>query len=183
MDIEHTVMVERPLAQLWQLVSDVEVVARCLPGVVLDGENDDGSYRGSIEVSFGPTKANFSGRATIESAPTPPEITITASGSDDQGRTRAAARLIVTAKEAGSSTQLEVSGSVDVIGPLASFAETGGRYIATGLLEQFAECLGKSGSSEKAGRKESRLSLGLIIKHAIVDLYRRIWTRLKFRRR
>src|ERR1700684_1069191 len=46
--------------------ADVERMARCMPGAVIDGRGEDGSYTGAMMVAFGPKKINFRGKATHE---------------------------------------------------------------------------------------------------------------------
>ena len=45
---------------------DVEGVARCVPGVSLEGRDDDGEYRGSMTVAFGPKRLKFQGKLRCE---------------------------------------------------------------------------------------------------------------------
>lgn len=141
MNIEHAVTVDAPLDRAWPLITDVFVVAACLPGASLEAGEDD-VYRGTLAVAFGPTTATFSGRAGFTVDEPAKQVVIDARGSDQGGRTRAAARVTVlaTAPEA-AHTRLELRGNIDVIGPLAAFAQTGGAHLAGELMQAFAGCL------------------------------------------
>ena len=65
MKFEHrsTVPVARPL--LWDLLLDVERVAKCFPGVQEVSPSGDGSYTGTLRVRVGPVSLGISGTLTI----------------------------------------------------------------------------------------------------------------------
>ena len=46
--------------------ADVERMARCMPGAVIEGRDEDGNYLGGMLVAFGPKKIKFHGRVAVE---------------------------------------------------------------------------------------------------------------------
>ena len=53
-------------ADVIQRFADVERMARCMPGAVIEGRDEEGNYLGGMLVSFGPKKIRFRGRVTVE---------------------------------------------------------------------------------------------------------------------
>ena len=51
---------------VWALMADPEAVARCMPGMTLDGPSQDGRLRGRLEIALGPIKASFAGEGTVD---------------------------------------------------------------------------------------------------------------------
>jgi carbon monoxide dehydrogenase subunit G len=70
--------------------ADVERMARCMPGAVIEGRGDDGSYQGAMVVAFGPKKINFRGRVTHEFDTVAHTGTLTGRGAADMRAARRA---------------------------------------------------------------------------------------------
>ena len=58
-----------PRAAVWQLMSDVTAVARCMPGLSLDGPPVDDKVSGRLEAKIGPIAASFAGEGTLQPVP------------------------------------------------------------------------------------------------------------------
>src|SRR5215472_3083357 len=46
--------------------ADVERMAKCMPGAVIEGRDEEGNYLGAMLVAFGPKKIRFRGRVAAE---------------------------------------------------------------------------------------------------------------------
>jgi carbon monoxide dehydrogenase subunit G len=53
-------------ADVIQRFADVERMARCMPGAVIEGRDEEGNYTGGMLVAFGPKKIKFKGRVAVE---------------------------------------------------------------------------------------------------------------------
>ena len=60
LDNEFTVGV--PVSQAWGVLTDLELIAPCMPGAALTGVND-GVYTGKVKIKVGPVTAEYSGTA------------------------------------------------------------------------------------------------------------------------
>jgi carbon monoxide dehydrogenase subunit G len=191
MRIEHRFDVAAPADAVWSVLRDPESVAVCFPGAVLDERCDDGSYMGHITIRFGPTVASFSGRARIDIDDVAHTGAIEARGTDGRRSTRAVARAKVTLRPAGDCSAVEVIADVDVSGPLAGFAESGGRQVTRELLADFGRAVedritSPSGSQPAPRAELSALRLiGRITRRRIREMARGIadLVRRAFRRR
>jgi uncharacterized protein len=136
--LSEQVTVPSPPEEVWPLLSDPALVASCIPGAELTESDDDGVYRGSIRVKFGPTVAVFRGEATLTYDHAARRCTIEGRGIDQRGASRALASGTVEASGT-ETTLLAVEGSFNVTGPLETFANAGGVHVARALLAEFSE--------------------------------------------
>ncbi len=143
MDIDEQTTIDVPLDRAWPSVQDPEVVASCLPGAHLEeGPNEDGEYQGRLDVRFGPTRASFAGRVSLETDDAAHSIQIRGRGQDRRGMNRASVDVTVGLEDADArATRLRVAGTINIVGPLERFAATGGAHLAGELMEQFAHNL------------------------------------------
>ncbi len=126
-----------PVAQVWPLLRDPALVASCIPGAALTAAGEDGVWRGTIQVRFGPTRAIFRGEARLAYDDEERRCTIAGRGIDGRGASRANASGVVTASGL-ETTRLKVEGNFNVTGPLETFANAGGVHLARALLAEFA---------------------------------------------
>mgnify|MGYP000014471051 CR=1 FL=1 len=133
---ENTVILGPP-DQVWPLLRDPEVVASCIPGAELAPASDDGVWRGSIRVKFGPTVATFRGEAALTFDDATRTCTIEGRGIDQRGASRALASGTVVA-QGETETTLSIDGEFNVTGPLETFANAGGVHVARALLAEFS---------------------------------------------
>jgi carbon monoxide dehydrogenase subunit G len=124
---------------VWTLFQDPRRVAACMPGAQFDEQLDDGSYRGSMQVKFGPKVVGFGGTAVYVTDEEARTGELTATGSDRRGSSRAALTLSFVLQPAGAATLVRVAANARFSGPLSQFAETGGVRVAQVLMQDFAQ--------------------------------------------
>lgn len=143
MDITEQTRIAAPLAEVWPLLRDPQVVVSCIPGAQLAPDSGDGVWRGSIRVKFGPTAAVFRGEARLDFDDAAHRCAIEGRGIDQRGASRALSTGTVEAREEGAETLLVVQGSFSIAGPLETFANAGGVHLARALLADFSANLAK----------------------------------------
>ncbi len=119
--------------------TDVERMARCMPGAVIEGRGDDGSYLGAMVVSFGPKKINFRGRVTHEMDIIGHSGTLTGRGAADMRAARIGVKVNYTVRAEGAESVVALVSDADLTGVLADFARTGGIPVAKALMAGFAK--------------------------------------------
>jgi carbon monoxide dehydrogenase subunit G len=142
-EIAEQSRIAAPLDVVWPLLSDPQAVAGCIPGAELAPDKDDGVWRGSVKVRFGPTTATFRGEAHLDFDHDMHRCTIEGRGIDQRGASRALSSGTVQASAEGEATLLDVRGSFTVTGPLETFANAGGVHVARALLAEFAGNMAK----------------------------------------
>lgn len=122
--------------------ADVERMASCFPGAVLDNQEEDGSWAGGLLVTFGPKKIKFKGKVRVETDLEACAGKIAGRGAADMR----AARVSVTCnykltsdETAGTPTTVcRIVSDAELSGVLAEFARSGGQIFAATLMEEFA---------------------------------------------
>lgn len=123
--------------------ADVDRMARCMPGAVIEGRGDDGSYLGAMVVAFGPKKINFRGRVTHEIDAVLHSGTLTGRGAADLRAARIGVKVSYTVRAdpaaATATSVVALVSDADLTGVLADFARTGGIPVANALMAGFAK--------------------------------------------
>jgi carbon monoxide dehydrogenase subunit G len=132
--------------------ADVERMARCMPGAVIEGRGDDGSYLGAMVVAFGPKKINFRGRVSHEFDTVAHTGTLTGRGAADMRAARIGVKVTYTVRadpDAATATSVvALVSDADLTGVLADFARTGGIPVANALMAGFAKRMAEEFAAE-----------------------------------
>lgn len=140
MELDNQVVVDAPAEQVWAFLTDINQVARCVPGVVL-GDADKGVHDGAVKLRVGPVTAEYRGTTQIiDQDDTELRVVIDSIGSDTRGTSNA--RAVVTAELAdlGSQTRISVGTDLTVTG-VAQLGRGMMQDISGRVLRQFADCL------------------------------------------
>lgn len=147
LDNEFTVGV--PVDQAWSVLTDLELIAPCMPGAQLTGVND-GVYTGTVKIKVGPVTAQYSGTAQFtEKDDTAYRAVIDARGRDSRGQGNANAVISAQLRSAGSDTVVTVGTDLTIAGRIAQFGSGMIAEVSAKLLRQFVDCLeGKLGAGQ-----------------------------------
>ena len=64
MELVHEFTVAVPVERAWDVLTDVERIAPCMPGAELTGV-DGGTYHGQVKIKVGPITAQYKGTASF----------------------------------------------------------------------------------------------------------------------
>lgn len=143
MDLVNEFVVPRPIGRTWQILTDVELIAPCLPGAQLKEVEGD-TYRGVVKVKVGPILAQFAGQARFaELDATNHRAVLDARGKEATGKGLASAMVTAQLHDQGESTRVQVTTQLTISGKIAQFGRGALADISTKLLDQFAERLEK----------------------------------------
>ncbi|HXZ66290.1 MAG TPA: SRPBCC family protein [Streptosporangiaceae bacterium] len=139
LDNEFTVGV--PIGQAWGVLTDLELIAPCMPGAQLTGVTD-GVYTGKVKVKVGPVTAEYSGTARFaEKDDEAHRAVIEARGRDSRGNGNASATIAAQLSPTGTSTLVTVTTDLTIAGRVAQFGSGMIKEVSAKLLGQFVECL------------------------------------------
>jgi uncharacterized protein len=145
LDNEFTVGV--PIEQAWAVLTDLELIAPCMPGALLTGVND-GVYTGKVKVKVGPVTAEYAGTARFtEKDDAAYRAVIDARGRDSRGQGNANAVIAAQLRADGSATLVTVDTDLSIAGRIAQFGSGMIKEVSAKLLGQFVECLEQKLSS------------------------------------
>ncbi len=151
-DFEVSVGVDRA----WEVLTNPELIAPCLPGARLDEVEGD-EFRGAVKVRVGPISAEYRGKATmVELNRDDLRIVIRAEGRDTRGAGNAAADITALMEAASeNSTKVEVTTDLKISGKVAQFGRGVLGDVSAKLMGKFVdnleEMLSESAEGDEGG--------------------------------
>jgi carbon monoxide dehydrogenase subunit G len=125
-----------------RLFADVPLMATFLPGASVDEPNPDGSYPGTLVVSFGPKRIGFKGTVLNTVDPANHSGVATGQGNADVRGAKLAVKLTYKLSslpgEAVPTTHVQLVSEAQLSGLLAEFARTGGVALTNAILAEFS---------------------------------------------
>jgi uncharacterized protein len=122
MELINEFTVNVPIEKAWITLTDVELIAPCLPGAQLQ-EVEGETYRGQVKVKVGPILAQFKGEAHfVEKDDVNHKAVLRGKGRDLGGKGNADALITAQLTEAtSSSTKVVVTTDLNITGKVAQF--------------------------------------------------------------
>src|SRR4051794_37129989 len=121
MKLENEFTVPAPIDEAWAVLLDVERVAPCLPGAVVE-PGDDGEYTGTMTVKIGPITARYKGTVKVQEADEAARRAVMrAQAKDARGQGTASATITSSMEEAADGTRVKVVTDMRITGPAAQF--------------------------------------------------------------
>jgi len=141
MELTNEFRVSVPVERAWEVLSDVERIAPCMPGAELQEVEGD-EYRGVVKVKVGPITAQYKGKATFqERDEAGRRMVLRAEGRDTRGAGNANATITATLSPDGDGTAVSVVTDLTVTGKVAQFGRGVLADVSSKLLGQFVDCL------------------------------------------
>src|SRR5262245_5420098 len=121
-EIQRSVVVAHPPAEVWNFLADVNRVVPCLPGATLTGSSGD-RLQGQVSVKLGPIAATFEGEGRMTRDAAGRRGVMRGTGRDRLSASRVSAEIeyACTAEEAGTATRVDIAVRALLRGPLAQF--------------------------------------------------------------
>lgn len=150
MKIENEFTVSVPIERAWEVLTDLEGIAPCMPGAQLTGVEGE-TYSGKLRVKVGPVISDFAGTATFTSKDeTAHRAVIDAKGRDARGAGNASASIAASLRPDGDRTVVSVETDLRIAGKLAQFGNRMIAQVSEKLLGQFVDCLESKLAAESA---------------------------------
>ena len=141
MDLTNEFRVGVPVERAWEVLTDVERIAPCMPGAQLQ-EIEGDEYRGIVKVKVGPITAQYKGAARfVEQDEAGRRAVLRAEGRETRGQGNAHATITAQLEPDGDGTKISVVTDLTITGRVAQFGRGVLADVSTKLLGQFANCL------------------------------------------
>ncbi|WP_369393959.1 SRPBCC family protein [Streptomyces sp. CG1] len=141
MELHHEFTVPVPVDDAWHALLDVERIAPCLPGAVVE-DYDGTTVTGSVKVKVGPVTVAYRGTAVFgEQDAAAHRMVLVASGRETRGQGTARATVTGTLSECDGGTAVSVRTDLTVTGRPAQFGRGVLAEVGDRLVGQFADCL------------------------------------------
>jgi uncharacterized protein len=150
--IENEFTVSTPIDDLWAYLLDVERIAPCMPGAELTETVDERTWKGKVNMKFGPVALAFAG--TVEMTERDDEAhraVLHAKGMEAKGKGAANATVTSWLEPAGDGeTTVKMSADITLTGAAAQLSRGLMPEISKKLTQQFADCLESTMNAQSA---------------------------------
>lgn len=141
MELNNEFRVAVPAAKTWDVLTDVQRVAPCLPGATLLSVDGD-SFTGAVKVKVGPITVSYNGDAAfVEKDASAQRVVLKANGKETRGSGNAAAVVTAQLKDEGDATSVMITTDLTISGKAAQFGRGVLADVAGNLIAQFAKAL------------------------------------------
>ncbi len=141
MNIDNEFKVNLPIGQAWDVLTDLEGIAPCMPGAQLTGSEGD-TYSGRVKVKVGPVTTEYAGTAAwVERDSSAYRAVISAKGREARGTGNASATITAQLRPDGDQTLVSVSTDLKISGKIAQFGSSVIAEVSEKLLGQFVDNL------------------------------------------
>jgi carbon monoxide dehydrogenase subunit G len=141
MELVNEFRVAVPIDQAWNVLTDLERIAPCMPGAELTAVDGD-VFEGGVKVKVGPITARYKGKASFqEKDDVAHRAVIKAEGRETRGQGNANAIITAQLTEDGDGTKAVVTTDLTISGKAAQFGRGVLADVSGKLLQQFVRCL------------------------------------------
>lgn len=141
MELVNEFRVPVPAATAWEVLTDVQRVAPCIPGAQLQAVDGD-DFTGVVKVKVGPITVSYQGEATFtEKDEAAQRVVIKANAKETRGSGNASALVTAQLKEEGDATGVVITTDLTISGKAAQFGRGVLSDVAGNLIAQFAQRL------------------------------------------
>ncbi len=138
MELVNEFRVPVPIDQAWEVLTDVERIAPCIPGAQLLSVDGD-AFTGAVKVKVGPITVQYQGNAAFkEKDAQAHRAVIKASGKETRGQGNAAALVTAELKDEGDACTCVLTTDLTISGKAAQFGRGVLADVAGKLIDQFA---------------------------------------------
>jgi carbon monoxide dehydrogenase subunit G len=138
--LEKRHAIDAPVAAAWSLLSDIRLLAECMPGATITEETGDNQYKGTVKVKVGPVQTAFGGDIDVTSIDESNHtMSLSAKGKDKSGTSNASMQLTASVTETDSGCELVGNSEIKVMGKMANFGARMINGVADQLIGQFLD--------------------------------------------
>ncbi|MEU4224994.1 SRPBCC family protein [Nonomuraea sp. NPDC026600] len=141
MKIDNEFTVSVTIERAWEVLTDLEGIAPCMPGASLTGVEGD-VYSGKVRVKVGPVVSEYAGTVRfLEKDDAAHRAVIDAKGRDSRGAGNASAAITAHLRADGERTVVSVDTDLKISGKVAQLGSGMIKEVSGKLLGQFVNCL------------------------------------------
>ena len=147
MEFKGTYKVRAPRERLWQMLLDPAALSKCIPGCQMLTPNGPDCYDALLQIGVAALKGKYRGKVTISDKRPPEQYRLRIEGSGTTGFVRGDGLLTLAEKD--GKTLIEVQGTYQVGGTIASVGQRLVDVAARMLVGQFFRSVQKQAKSHR----------------------------------
>jgi carbon monoxide dehydrogenase subunit G len=141
MELNDEFEVSVPVAEAWVVLTDVEKIAPCLPGIWLRQVEGD-EYQGVVKVKVGPVTVSYGGSARFELLDADAhKAVLKAEGRELRGHANATALVKAALSPSAKGTRVQIVTDLNIAGKLAQFSGEVLAGVSRKLIAEFVDNL------------------------------------------
>lgn len=141
MELTNDFRVALPVEQAWEVLTDLERIAPCMPGAQLQ-EIEGDEHRGVVKIKVGPITAQYKGQAVFLDRDAVNHVAVLrAEGRETRGQGNANATITAVLTADGDGTAVSIVTDLTVTGRVAQFGRGVLADVSAKLLDQFVDSL------------------------------------------
>ena len=136
-------LVQAPVDQVWDFMSNIEQVVTCVPGAELTDALGENRFAVTISIRVGPIKSSYKGEVAVADLDAENHrLRLVGKGQDTRGKGGATMELTgtLTSIDAGT-TEVQGDSTVTISGMLAQFGSRMIEDVSNQMFDQFTLCL------------------------------------------
>lgn len=143
MEFTNTFTIPVDVDHAFEVLTDLERVAPCMPGAKLETVDGD-VYTGRVKVKVGPMSLTYRGTAeVVDKDPQAHTATIAAKGNEARGGGTANADVTASLTAVDDGTEVVVTTNLDITGKPAQFGRGVMADVGVKIIDKFADCLSR----------------------------------------
>lgn len=140
MQLHQVFQVNHPIDPVWTALTDLTVVAECLPGAAVTSVHD-GVHHGNLTVRLGSIRAAFAGTAELtEVDPARRTVSLTAAGGGAQGQLQVLINGVAVAV-GSTTTEIRLDTDVAMSGRIAQLGHGAAGLVTERMIQQLTQNL------------------------------------------
>lgn len=141
MELTNEFEVAVPVDVAWNVMTDLERIAPCLPGAQLRGVDGE-EYLGTVKVKVGPITTSYEGAIRfLELDASEHRVVMRAEGREARGQGNATAVITATMAPSSAGTRVEIATDLAITGKVAQFGRGVLADVAAKMLDLFVSNL------------------------------------------
>lgn len=149
--IENEFTVADDVDRVWDFLLDVERIAPCMPGAEITEHVDERTWKGKVNVKFGPVSLAFSGSVEMtERDDRNHRVVLSARGMEQKGKGAATASVTSWLEPGDGTTRVKMQADLTLTGTVAQLSRGLLPEVSKKLTAEFANCLAETMSSQAA---------------------------------
>jgi carbon monoxide dehydrogenase subunit G len=151
--IENEFTAPADVDRVWDYLLDVERIAPCMPGAEITEHVDERTWKGRVNVRFGPVSLSFAGTVEMtERDDDAHRVVLSARGMEQKGKGAATATVTSWLEPGDGATTVRMQADLTLTGAVAQLSRGLLPEVSKKLTAEFASCLGESMAAEAAAR-------------------------------